>query len=542
MDPVDSVEYEMQLCSPMKRKPNKHRNRKRRKSSKENAENTTEQMLNSTEIGSSCDVSIESASTSGVLGKSAIADQSMNPTTVSNVNTTSSSLSTPSTSEMRVVKNLKLELGDSPTASGSGIGNSGSGSVGRKRKTSESSTSKPKQRRIDMDKIVSPVIPQHTGWKRNNKPSRPPPLRRSRTHAMHASEKIGEKSGACQGTCDTEENTSNTEDGEMNAKKKGEKFRFGNYDRYYGYRNLNEFMDVRLKVFTRHPQFFKDKDVLDIGCNVGLLTIAVAEKLQPKSIVGIDIDKTLINRARSNLSLHVRVPENLSETHDTTNPSTSGPPRKRKRRFSRRFSRSKSTIFRGGAGGGSGGGANNLDKPAEFFPMSMPMCLGPIPTLGKKNEPQIDPQDDERIQFPDNVFFRMENYVPKDETALQTETQQYDLILCLSVSKWIHLNFGDAGIKLAFKRMFNQLRPGGKLILEAQNWPSYKKKKKVSPIVLENYKSIKFFPKKFNEFLLSTEVGFSHSYPLGIPKHLSKGFSRPIQVSHSFFFIQYCLI
>lgn len=70
------------------------------------------------------------------------------------------------------------------------------------------------------------------------------------------------------------------------------------------------------------------------------------------------------------------------------------------------------------------------------------------------------------------------DYVPKDETSLSKDVEQYDLILCLSMTKWIHLNYGDNGIKLTFKRLFNQLRPGGKLILEAHNWSSYKKKKK----------------------------------------------------------------
>lgn len=58
------------------------------------------------------------------------------------------------------------------------------------------------------------------------------------------------------------------------------------------------------------------------------------------------------------------------------------------------------------------------------------------------------------------------NYVPKDEVNVFHDAEKYDLILCLSVTKWIHLNCGDQGLKLTFRKIFNQLRPGGKLILE----------------------------------------------------------------------------
>lgn len=119
------------------------------------------------------------------------------------------------------------------------------------------------------------------------------------------------------------------------------------------------------------------------------------------------------------------------------------------------------------------------------------------------------------------------NYVPKDEQSSR-ESGKYDLILCLSVTKWIHLNYGDHGVKLTFKKIFSQLRPGGKFILELQNWPSYKKKKKMTAQIHENYKNINFSPSNFADYLLSQEVGFSHYYTLGVTQHLSKGFRRPI--------------
>lgn len=55
-------------------------------------------------------------------------------------------------------------------------------------------------------------------------------------------------------------------------------------------------MDVRLQVFEMHRHLFHHKDVLDIGCNVGHISIAVARTLGARSVVGIDIDPVLIGK------------------------------------------------------------------------------------------------------------------------------------------------------------------------------------------------------------------------------------------------------
>lgn len=231
----------------------------------------------------------------------------------------------------------------------------------------------------------------------------------------------------------------------------------GNYDRYYGYRSYpgKDFKDVRLDAFAQHKQLFEDKSVLDIGCNNGLMTTAVARDFKVKSMIGIDIDRNLIGKAIKWLSVE------------------------------------------------------------------------------KKNYPNAHTKE----TYPHNVLFRCGNYVLADHSLLELETAQFDTILCLSVSKWIHLNGGDAGLKLAFKRMYKQLLPGGCLVLEAQNWKSYKRRKKLTPQIFDNYQKIELQPNMFDDYLLSAEVGFCRWYLIEMSEQQQekapKGFQRPIKVRFS---------
>ncbi|XP_011179148.1 probable RNA methyltransferase CG1239 [Zeugodacus cucurbitae] len=233
-----------------------------------------------------------------------------------------------------------------------------------------------------------------------------------------------------------------------------EKFIYGNYNKYYGYRNKeSKYQDIRLEVFATQSEMFKNKQMLDIGCNSGLVTMEVAKLFAVKSIVGLDIDRSLINQANKMLL-----------------------------------------------------------RQKKILPM--------------ENEAR-------RLhKFPYNVSFVHGNYVLRDDVLLEIEHEQFDIILCLSITKWIHLNFGDAGLKQAFRRMYLQLRNGGKLILEAQPYDNYGRRKKMTETINTNFKAMKFFPKDFNDYLLSADVGFESFELMGIPENCIKGFKRPIQIFH----------
>lgn len=56
---------------------------------------------------------------------------------------------------------------------------------------------------------------------------------------------------------------------------------------------------------------------------------------------------------------------------------------------------------------------------------------------------------------------------------MQADNESYDVILALSLTKWIHLNGGDEGIMEFFRRAFEMLKDGGVLVLEAQLTKSY---------------------------------------------------------------------
>ncbi|ELR24939.1 Bicoidinteracting protein 3 (Bin3) [Acanthamoeba castellanii str. Neff] len=253
-------------------------------------------------------------------------------------------------------------------------------------------------------------------------------------------------------------------------------FLYGNYDRYYSYRNKgNVFNDARLDCFKK--EWFEGKRVLDIGCNMGIVTKLVARNFAPKYILGVDVDEDLIQRAQQGLERDQRRKDKYEE--------------KRK--------------------------ANRI----KFDDDGRPEEQSSKDEAPKKEEAmdeekdQADNQPEKSSKYPYNIAYQTENVIEDDGQ----HDQKYDVILCLSVTKWIHLNWGDEGIKTLFRKIHDLLNEGGVLILEPQEWKSYMKKAKLTPAHKVNRRAVQLRPEQFRTYLME-ELGFKHCEVLrsGTPK------------------------
>ncbi|KHJ90427.1 cysteine protease domain, YopT-type [Oesophagostomum dentatum] len=322
----------------------------------------------------------------------------------------------------------------------------------RKRKKQAGDTS------VGEDEIVSPV--QRKQKKRHHSHSSPKRDHKDSSSASTANTSlIGDESSAS-GSKPTPAELRRLRQEHFNNR-----YCYGNFDRYYGTRLDPGQKDSRLSVLKK--EWFEKKSILDIGCNVGFLTLSIAKDFGPRRILGIDIDDHLIGVARKNIRHY-------------------------------------------------------CDQDIEFigkFPASFCTNFGPISNHSLSFS----------TKFPDNVWFRKENYVLENDELLETVQEEFDVILALSITKWIHLNYGDDGLRRFFRRAYNQLLPGGRFIVEPQPFASYRKRAKMTERLRTNYAAIEFKPEDFEMYLLET-VGFESVEHLGAPCAKSKGFERPIDV------------
>ncbi|CAA7021468.1 unnamed protein product [Microthlaspi erraticum] len=138
---------------------------------------------------------------------------------------------------------------------------------------------------------------------------------------------------------------------------------------------------------------------------------------------------------------------------------------------------------------------------------------------GKRSKKKFSPRDLSQI-----VSFQKENFVQ----TRHLEDNCYDTILCLSVTKWVHLNWGDDGLITLFSKIWQLLTPGGIFVMEPQPWKSYENNRRVSETTAMHYRNIVLRPERFQEILLD-KIGFRTVEDLTSSlSGASKGFDRQI--------------
>ena len=261
-------------------------------------------------------------------------------------------------------------------------------------------------------------------------------------------------------------------------------YKYGNYAGYYGYRLDASGNDPRIDLLD--SKWFTGKKVLDIGCNSGVLTIRLAKKHAVESIYGVDIDKSLISRASKNLE------SATASSHPLT----------------RETKPHKHTFHGGGKLSWDVASSSNSELP------SISTASSPSSSTIAHHEPTIG--------------FEAVNYLTKS-----TEPNSYDTILCLSVVKWIHLNWGDAGLRSLLLKVRTELKEDGVFILEIQPISSYRKVKNLTKTIRMNWETNKIKPEGIPE--LAAQLGLRllttiQPSPASKGKHGEVGFSRPIHV------------
>ncbi|KDE08597.1 hypothetical protein MVLG_01060 [Microbotryum lychnidis-dioicae p1A1 Lamole] len=127
-----------------------------------------------------------------------------------------------------------------------------------------------------------------------------------------------------------------------------------------------------------------------------------------------------------------------------------------------------------------------------------------------------------------NVEWRCQDFMAPD---FQFEKSDADTILLLSITKWLHLNHGDAALRRLFKALYEALPSGaeenghgGVLVVEPQEKSNYQSAARKNKDLKPMFKTLEMWP----PFIAELEsVGFRLEDTI---ERKEGGFSRPLMV------------
>ena len=281
----------------------------------------------------------------------------------------------------------------------------------------------------------------------------------------------------------------------------------GNYKGYY---KMRQDSNVRLQYLSE--TWFRNKTCLDVGCNDGQFCIAIAESYNPSFILGIDPDFVLIDSAQSRL-------KRLVYSHQTTAKTSTSTIVEKEEASRAATTAAKAPALRMG-----------------FLPralaVKMPIAKRIAPTTNERGPSMIEPKKEVvpvKSTFPFNIAFKARDIFDVSCTLNSQLEGKYDVVTCFSVTKWIHLNGGDAKLLEFFCKLYSLVHQGGRVVIEYQPWKSYENNKNTSEVTKANFPAILIKPELF-EWILCDLVGFEIEFRLGTPLEQAKGFNRPILV------------
>ncbi|GLI67704.1 hypothetical protein VaNZ11_011972 [Volvox africanus] len=400
---------------------------------------------------------------------------------------------------------------------------------------------------------------------------------------------------------------------EWQAAVRASRYRYGNYHRYYGYR-MSADMDEDPRVKLMRREWFQQRVCIDVGCNEGLVTLAVAARFGAKRMTGYDIDGTLIKKACRNLRntrteyttrlqamTHghcIRPAHETSwgngweeegygdEMPDDGDDGVGGSDPAARNPMVLTGGKVECGELEGDEGRDADADAveeeygSETDCADEILPDAEasaddtvnvddengvsgdeaaavnrngkdPSCGQVSPPLSLQQQKHKQQQQQHQVLAssrprrgphsaigPAPVRVGMlrsyvkalagTRFVQQDWANARGRSDSADTILCLSVTKWVHLNNGDEGLKRMFKKFFNTLTPGGLLILEPQPWKSYNRavhKTTTNAVPYKRIEQLQLRPQHFVEYL-TNQLGFVLESQLREGQGV--GFDRPM--------------
>ena len=270
------------------------------------------------------------------------------------------------------------------------------------------------------------------------------------------------------------------------------KFTFGNFDHLYNPTegsNCNEIED-RLSILPE--EWFKGKKVLDVGCNDGTFTLALTLNFSPDLVIGVDIDNKLISRAIKNI--HLVTNDLLAKSIIDEIETNEVDEQKENDEGDVHMKDNEHQKF------------DKVLQSIQSLPRSLRLSLSLpsiVKTIGSKSSFNNKISKEAKDFLYERLSFRTENFIANIESVFE----KYDVIICIKTIKWIHLNFGDVGVKALFHKAYESLEPNGLFIFDSPHLKSYKKRRLMNESIKKGFQNIVFKPAEFDSYL-KHEVGF----------------------------------